>query len=227
MASTREARILNCPLTLACSSRTCPATLEPDKSRMPSRRSRVPSKAGTSLLAMRIVRTELSTKLTPVANWQPSQINGNGTTVPVSSSGPVTVAPRSRIPAAVPGSTLTPPRSKAEMTSALITGAVPAPEPPRSTQAPRGNASQSSCSTSVSSAGFMLPLWRLTSYPKAGQMPVTHRALPITVVTNSPHCDRGRGGVATYSNANLYLGDAWAFPPDLAPCLLVTVPRVS
>src|SRR3984885_6386736 len=53
---------------------------------------------------MRTVRTELSAKPSSASKRQSSQISGCATVPPASSRGPVTLAPRSRTPAALPGS---------------------------------------------------------------------------------------------------------------------------
>ena len=122
-------------------------------SRMPFRRSLVPSRAGSSLFRMQTVRSVLSTNPISVSNWQPSQTSGHAALPAVRSKRPVTAAPRNRIPAVPPGAASAAPSSSAAMTSARITGGPAAPEP-RSTHSPPLKAFHSNCSGSVRSAGF-------------------------------------------------------------------------
>ena len=67
-------------------------------SRMPFRRSLVPSRAGSSLFRMQTVRSVLSTNLISVSNWQPSQTSGHATLPAVRSRRPVDRCPAQPYP---------------------------------------------------------------------------------------------------------------------------------
>ena len=152
----------SCPVTLACSSCTLPLITEACRSKIPSRRILVPSKPGSWLFTMLIVFVEHSTKRSPFSNQQFSHVSGQATAAPIRSRLPFTTTPRSRIPAAHPGSASAAPSSRARIISALIIRSLPEvvtcasrsaeTSPSRmSTQVLRGKDSSNSRSASVRS----------------------------------------------------------------------------
>ncbi len=159
----------SCPVTLAWSSRSTPVISQACKLRMPSSRIRVPLNPGSRLLTMRTVRVTDSTNRSSSSNSQCSQTSGQVTVAPIRSSRPVIRPPRMRTAGAWPGSLFPAPSSSALITSARMTrlGSSAAGLPsPNSTQAPRGNASHSACSGSVSSVTVTA-----TSYRGCGAIP--------------------------------------------------------
>ncbi len=100
-------------MTLAWSSRTTPATAQPHRFKMPSRRIRVPLKPGTTLCTILTVLVEDSTRRISPPKTQCSHTSGQFTLAPIRSRRPTTYAPRSLIPGAKPGSASRAPSSSA------------------------------------------------------------------------------------------------------------------